>query len=146
VDLKDLQAQLEARRAATKAKVDQKNEAREALRIQREIDFEDAKQAALDKYLPVQLLEADVAGVGPCLWHWPDEITYDHFMKTSGAIKGDLSNMSIDKTENLLSRCAVFPDPAEMLVQLRKNNPHARTVIAQRLLQQMKGRLEEEGK
>lgn len=146
MDIKALQEQLEAKRKATAAKLAEKNAALEAPRLSREIAFEDAKAVALDTYLPDQLLEAEVIGVGPCLLHWPDEITYDHFMKTSGAIKGDLSNMSIDKTENLLSRCAIFPDGATLLKELRANNPHARNVLGTRLLEQMKGRLDKEGK
>lgn len=146
MDLKALQEQLDVRRKATAAKLAEKNTALEGPRLQREIAFQEAKAEALDKYLPEQMFEAEVVGVGPCLLHWPDEITYDHFMKTTGAIKGDLSNMSIDKTENLISRCAIFPDGVAMLKELRERNPHARSVIATRLLQQMKGQLEQEGK
>jgi hypothetical protein len=146
VDIKSLQEQLDAAKKATAAKVAEKNAALEAPRLQRELAFEQAKLKALDSWLPEQLIEADVAAVGICLLHWPDEITYDHFMKSSGAIKGDLSSMSIDKTENLIARCAVFPEGPTMLKELREKNPHARTVIGSKLLEKMREKLSEEGK
>lgn len=146
MDVKILEEKLRSAREATKAKVIEKADADRPRVLEREIAFEEAKLLALSKYAPEQLFEADVAAVGPCLLHWPDDTTYDYFMKQSGAIKGDLSKMSADKTEDLLARCAIYPDGATMLKELRANNPHARTVIASQLLAVMKGRLEEEGK
>ena len=142
----DLEEKLRVARAATAAKLAEVGSATAPKRLEREIAYEEAKLLALSKYAPEQLFEAEVVAVGPCLFHWPDEVTYDHFMKTSGAIRGDLSSMSADKTENLLARCGVFPEAKTMLEELRAKNPHARTVIATRILEQMKGRLEEEGK
>jgi hypothetical protein len=146
VDIKVLQEQLESKRKATAAKIAEKNAALEAPRLQREIEFEDAKLKALEAYLPEQLFDAQVEGVGPCGFHWPDEITYNHFMKSTGAIRGDLSKMTIEHAEDLVSRCNYFPGPAKILPELRARNPHARTVIATKLLEQMREKIEAEGK
>jgi hypothetical protein len=146
IELEALEAQLEAQRARTAAKAKAKADAEKPAQIKREIAFEEAKEKALDKYLESQLFTAEVTGVGVCLFHWPDEITYDHYMKGTGAIKGDLENMSADKIDNLIGRCAIFPDGPTVLKELREKNPHARTVIANQLFTEMKGKLAKEGK
>jgi len=141
-----LEKQLKEKRAASAAKAAAKQDADKPRQLEREIAFEDAKLAALDKYTPEELFEAQVENVGPCLLHMPDEITYNHFMKQSGAIKGDMSGMTIEKVEDLIARCALFPDAPTMLKELRAKNPHARTVIQNKLFAQMRGRLDDEGK
>jgi hypothetical protein len=141
-----IEKELSERRAKSAAKAATKNDADKLRRLEREIAFEDAKLAALDKYMPDELFEPDVAGVGVCLLHWPDEVTYNHFMKGSGAIRGDMSGMTIEKVEDLLARCTIFPDPPTFLKELRAKNPHARTVIQNKLFEKMRGQLDEEGK
>lgn len=144
--IEELEIELKERRKKSAEKAKAKQQGDKPRQLAREIAFEDAKIAALDKYMPEELFEAEVENVGPVLLHWPDEITYNHFMKGSGAIKGDLSGMTMEKVEDLIARCSIFPKGPEMLKELREKNPHARTVIQNKLFEKMRGRLDDEGK
>lgn len=137
---------LEEKKKALAAKEAEKRQAGTAALLKREEEMIDAKLKALDTYLPDQLLEVDAPFVGLMLFHTPTDGTYNQFMKTSGAIKGDLSKNSPETVEALLAQCAIYPEPKAMLEELRGKNPHAKTLIGQRLLEIMKGRMLEEGK
>ena len=142
--VEELEKELKALEEQEAAKLKAKADAAKLPAMMRERDFRKAKLDALDKFTPDELFECDVKNVGPCLFHWPDEITYNHFMK--GPLKGDLSKVTIEQVEDLVRRCAIFPAPQTMLEELRKKNPHARSVIQDQLFKRMKDQLDEEGK
>jgi len=137
---------LEDKKKALAEKEAAKRKASEDALGQREEAMIEAKLKALDTYHPDQLLEVDVPFVGLMLFHTPSDGVYNHFMKGSGAIKGDLSKNSPEVIESLIAQCAVFPEPKMVLEELRGKNPHAKTLIGQRLLEIMKGALLAEGK
>lgn len=112
----------------------------------REMEMLDAKLKAMINYLPDQLLEVDIPFIGLQLYHTPSDAVYNQFMKGSGAIKGDLSKNTPEVIECLIAACVLYPEPAVALDELRKKNPHAKTLIGQRLLEVMKGQLLAEGK
>lgn len=137
---------LEDKRKALAEKEKAKASAVDAERLAQEEALIDAKLKALDEYLPEQLFEAEVAAVGPMLFHTPTDLAYDAFMKSSGAIKGDLSKNTPQTAEYLIAQCVIYPEAKVALEKLRTRNPHARTIIASKILEVMRGKLAEEGK
>lgn len=146
MDIKELEKQLEERRAANAAKEKAKLEAAKADGLKWAIGFEDAKAAALEKHMPEQLVEFSVACIGECLFRWPTEVEHDHFMSKSGALKADLSGVTIDVFENLVARCALYPSGPEFLKLSRERNPSARSAIGGRIIAEMRKSIDEKGK
>jgi hypothetical protein len=146
LELEALEAELTAARNAATQKARSIDDGKKLERMRWELGFEKAKLDALGKYMPEQLVEFDVGGIGLCLFHWPDEITHDHFMSKSGALKADLSNVTMDMFENLIGRCAVYPSGAEFLTLARKHNPAARSAVGGRIIAEMRKSIDEKGK
>ena len=145
-ELEQLEEQIRAQRAANAELARERGAAGAAARLRHTLAYEKAKQQALVEHAPHQLIETVVLGIGECLFRFPDEVTYNHFMKGTGAIRGDLSKMTMEAIEDLVARCALFPRGPEFLQLARKENPHSRTVLAQLFLERMRDRMTEEGK
>ncbi len=146
VDADALQKRIAELRKASLDRVRELDEQRRPGRELHTLGYEEAKLRALETFLPEQLIETEVAGIGECLFRWPDEVTYNHFMKGSGAIKGDLAKMTIEVIEDLVARCALYPAGMEFVKRARQFNPHSRTVLAHKFLASMGKRLDDEGK
>lgn len=146
LELEALEAELATARNAATAKARSVDDGKKAERMRWEIGFEKARLDALSKYMPEQLVEFDISGIGLCLFHWPDEITHDHFMSKSGALKADLSNVTMEMFENLIGRCGIFPSGPEFLRLARERNPAARSAVGGRIIAEMRKSIDEKGK
>ena len=105
-----------------------------------------AHVAALDQYDPDHLITCEIAGVGNALLHWPKDAVYSQYMRDTGALRGDLTNMNAATMEALIAGCAIYPPPAILLERLREKNPHARTKLASLIIDVMTVRHAKEGK
>lgn len=137
---------LDEKRKALAEKEKAKASAVEDERKSQEEALIDAKMKALDEYLPDQLFEADVAAVGLMLFHSPTDAVYDTYMRGTGAIHGDLRKNTPQTAEYLIGQCVIYPEAKVALEKLRTRNPHARTIIASKILEVMRGKLADEGK
>lgn len=140
--IEELRAKAEALREGNRRRAEVKQEAKEEERLLDLIAYEEALTTAYDKYGPDRVISGEITGSGWVILRWPNEIEYKVFADR-GILKQD--GMSLALCDQICAQCLIYPD-ADRFKTYRKANPHATIRLANKLVEAMAPKAEEEGK